>query len=187
MRPGNSAVLNNLGLTLIDQEKLPEAIAAFNKAIEIDPKHAIAYSNLGFTLDKQGRLNEAIVSIRKAIEIDPKYAHDHNRLGSCLAHRGSWTRPSPAYRKAIELDPKVRRCPLQPRHCPEGAGESWTRPSPATARPSNSTRNSPTPTATSAMPCMPRRTLDEAIACLPQGHRTRSEIRQQPTSTSATS
>src|SRR5262249_20633827 len=40
VRPESSAVYNNLGLAFHDQGKLPEAIAAYHKAIEIDPKLA---------------------------------------------------------------------------------------------------------------------------------------------------
>ena len=61
------------------------------------------------------------------------------------------------YRKAIELDPNDADGLQQPRRRPARRRRSWTRPSPPTARPSNSTRNTPTPTTTSASPCATRR------------------------------
>ena len=74
--------LNNLGNVLIDQKKLDEAIAGYRKAIEIDPKHAVAHYNLGLALREQKKLDEAIAAYRKAIEIDPIDAKPYNNLGS---------------------------------------------------------------------------------------------------------
>src|SRR5208282_5372871 len=59
--------LNSLGLTLVDDNQLAEAIAAFRKAIAIDPKFADAYFNLGNALRDKNQLAEAIAAYRKAI------------------------------------------------------------------------------------------------------------------------
>ena len=37
----------NLGITLAKQEKYEEAIAAYEKAIQLNPQYASAYNNLG--------------------------------------------------------------------------------------------------------------------------------------------
>jgi eukaryotic-like serine/threonine-protein kinase len=106
VRPGNSSVYNNLGTTLLNQKKLPEAVAAFRKATENAPKQAFFYSNLGFALHQQGKLDEAIVCCCKAIELDPKFANAYNILGLSLHDQGKVDDAIASYRKAIELNPK---------------------------------------------------------------------------------
>ena len=64
----------NLGLALMAKNQLDEAIAEFKKAIELDPKDAIAHYNLGIALQAKNHLDEAIAEYRKAIELDPNYA-----------------------------------------------------------------------------------------------------------------
>ena len=53
-----------------------------NKAIEINPKSALAYSNLGWTYEAIGDERRAIAHYRKALEIDPSLeaARDNLKL-----------------------------------------------------------------------------------------------------------
>ena len=84
-----------------------EAIACFRKAIELDPKDAMAHNNLGDALRQKGQVDEAIACYRKAIELDPKYAAAHCNLGTiCSIPSGDYEAAIACYRKAIELDPK---------------------------------------------------------------------------------
>ncbi len=71
IRPGNYAVYNNLGNALASQQKLPEAIAAYHKAIELDAKFAKAFHNLGAALDSRQKPepDEAITAYGSAIAI----------------------------------------------------------------------------------------------------------------------
>jgi len=96
---------NNLGFDLGKQGKLDEAIAAYRKAIQIDPNYANAHNNLGFELCKQGKLDEAIAAHRKAIQIDPNNAIFYNGLGFDLNKQGKLDEEIAAYRKAIQIDP----------------------------------------------------------------------------------
>src|SRR5262249_37411154 len=60
--PRNSGFpLIALGLALKQRGELDEAIACYNKAIEIDPKDVIAHGDLGNALADKGQLDEAIV------------------------------------------------------------------------------------------------------------------------------
>ena len=51
---------NNLGITLSEQQKFPEATMAYQKAIELNPKSATPYANLGSALFEQKKYPEAI-------------------------------------------------------------------------------------------------------------------------------
>jgi superkiller protein 3 len=83
-----------------------EAIAAYRKAIELDPRFALAHSNLGNALLDQKKPDEAIAAYRKAIELDPNLTLAHNNLGNALRDQKKLPEAVAAFRKAIELDPK---------------------------------------------------------------------------------
>ena len=53
-----------------------------NKALELNPKSALAYSNLGWTYEAMGDERKAIAHYRKALEIDPSLeaARDNLKL-----------------------------------------------------------------------------------------------------------
>jgi PAS domain S-box-containing protein len=60
------------GLRLYYREgKYEEAIAAFDRAIEIDPSHAFAWHDRGLCLQALERDDEALASITKALELAP--------------------------------------------------------------------------------------------------------------------
>ena len=82
------------------------AVASYRKAIELDPKYAMAHNNLGSALGAKGQLDAAMASFDKAIELDSKYAMAHNNLGNALHRKGQLDAAIVSYRKAIELDPK---------------------------------------------------------------------------------
>jgi len=60
------------GKRLYDARKYEEAVASFDKAIEIDPKNADAWNHKGNAIYYFSRFDDAIACYDKAIEIDPK-------------------------------------------------------------------------------------------------------------------
>ena len=55
----------------LEQQQVLAAIVLLLKAIQLDPKYAIAHSNLGNILKDVGKFKDAESSYRKAIEINP--------------------------------------------------------------------------------------------------------------------
>jgi superkiller protein 3 len=93
------------GLDLRKQGKVSEAIAVYQKALEIYPNNALAYVNLGNALSEQGKQKEALTAYNKALNINPKSAIAYWGLGNALSEQGKLDEAIAAYRKAINIDP----------------------------------------------------------------------------------
>ena len=60
---------NNLGKTYKAQGKLDEAIAAFEKAISVNPSDARAYYNLGIIYAERGDDGDAMTQYKQALHL----------------------------------------------------------------------------------------------------------------------
>jgi tetratricopeptide (TPR) repeat protein len=98
---------NYLGFALAACGEIDDAMAHYQKALEINPNYALAHTNLGIALADRGQLEDAIIHFQKAVEINPGYALAHNNLGFALADRGRIDEALIHYRKALEIDPKL--------------------------------------------------------------------------------
>jgi tetratricopeptide (TPR) repeat protein len=96
-----------LGGTLDRANKPDEAIAAFQRAIDLNPKVAYPHNGLGNVYHSLGRHDEAIAAFQRAIDLDPKDAAPCNGLGNLYADLGRHDEAIAAYQRAIDLDPKV--------------------------------------------------------------------------------
>ena len=94
-----------MGVTLKEQRKPDEAIAAYNKALSIKPDYAEAYNNMGNALKDQGKLDEAIAAYNKALSIKPDYANAYNNMGVTLQEQGKLDDAIAAYNKALSIKP----------------------------------------------------------------------------------
>ena len=86
-------------------EARPKAMAAVNKALELDDTLAEAHTSLGLILNSEGKFEEAAVAYRKAIELDPTYSMAHLWYGNTL---NALDRPEEVieqYRIAAKLEP----------------------------------------------------------------------------------
>jgi tetratricopeptide (TPR) repeat protein len=95
----------NLGTALKAQGDLEGAIAAYRRAIDLEPKFAAAHTNLGTALMAQGDLEGAIAAYRRALALDPKLAMAHYNLGNALYTKGDLAGAIAAFRQATALDP----------------------------------------------------------------------------------
>lgn len=110
---------NNWGSDLVGQGRYEEAVAAFSKAIDIDPNNAkahynmpAAYNHLGLGLTKMGKHEEAVEAFRKAVSMDPKSAVSnnnlaiaYNNLGLDLFKQGDYQKAVVALREANRIKP----------------------------------------------------------------------------------
>ena len=82
-----------------------EAIAAFDRAIEMSSNNYAAYGGRGFALYKSERYEDAILSLDKAIEINPSHNLTWRIYGSVLHKLGRDEEALIKFDKAIELNP----------------------------------------------------------------------------------
>jgi len=81
-----------------------EAIACYDKAIEINPYYADAFYNKGMALSATSKFTEAITSFDKAIEINPYYADAFYNKGMALSATSKFTEAIFSYEKTLEID-----------------------------------------------------------------------------------
>ncbi|MGD8228980.1 MAG: tetratricopeptide repeat protein, partial [Desulfobacteraceae bacterium] len=67
----------NLGVSLMQQEKLDEAIEAFKEAIASSARMFEAWVNLGYIYFKRGDLEQVAYANQKAVEVEPRYARGY--------------------------------------------------------------------------------------------------------------
>jgi tetratricopeptide (TPR) repeat protein len=90
-----------------DQGNLDEAMAHFQKAVQIYPDFAEARGGLGSCLFQKGQVDEAISEYQKALKIRPHLAKTHNNLATALAQKGKLDEALSHYQQALQSDPKV--------------------------------------------------------------------------------
>ena len=96
---------NNLGNALLQKGNVEEAIAHFQKALQIYPDYAGAHNNLGNALIKKGSVDEAIAHYQRALQITPDSAEAHNNLGGALLQKGNVDEAIAHYQKALQINP----------------------------------------------------------------------------------
>ena len=81
----NAATWIQLGMVRLQQGKAPDASAAFEKAIELDPEMPDAYNTAGAIWFEIGDTARAETELRHAIRLQPNSAPAHDNLGNLLS------------------------------------------------------------------------------------------------------
>jgi superkiller protein 3 len=120
--PRNVRLYNNLGLALMhkvnaktfgkrekrarEAKYIKAAIDAFKKALEINPKFALAYLNLGEAYEAHGQTSQSLEMFEKYVEIRPSDVNGLNRLGIAYKLLGQYDNATKVFEKAIKRNPK---------------------------------------------------------------------------------
>lgn len=107
------------GTLLAELERLPEAIAAFERALALDASlhdareewvavqlrlAAGEHLDRALCLHEHGELEQAYLACRFAIALQPEWAAAHNVHGMLLEHLGEYAAALEAYRCALDLE-----------------------------------------------------------------------------------
>ncbi len=90
LQPSNPIIQHDLGLACLEVGRIPEAIEAFERAVDSNPRYADAYFRLGIALEKLGNIDAAIVAYDRATELLPSLTEAWCRAGALvytLGHR----------------------------------------------------------------------------------------------------
>ncbi len=96
-----------LGQAKIKAHELDEAIAALDRAIQLDPTLAAAWAERGAAREEKGDRDGAIADLTKAIELAPELALLWANRGSMRHRKGDLDGAIADGTRAIELDPTL--------------------------------------------------------------------------------
>lgn len=106
MEPGNAHTYYNLALALESADDLNGARAALEKAVDADPKMALARGELGRLALTAGDRAGARKWLEQAVALDPQLVSALGNLGVIYAEEGNNAKAEAALRQALEGDPK---------------------------------------------------------------------------------
>jgi tetratricopeptide (TPR) repeat protein len=104
---------NNLGVLLVGQGRLDEAIAEYQRALEIRPDYPDVYNNLGTIWANRGQLDKAmdyyrrsLDCYRRAVEINPSCVVVHCNLGNLCEQKEKFDESLAHFQQALAMAPK---------------------------------------------------------------------------------
>ena len=95
---------HDLGNSLQESGRFDEAVAAYKKAIELNPNFSWSYHSLGDVLLKLEKWEEAVAAYKKAVELNPDFSWSYHNLGDALLKLRQWEEAAVAYRCEIALN-----------------------------------------------------------------------------------
>jgi tetratricopeptide (TPR) repeat protein len=82
-----------------------EAIMAYTRVLNINPRFVKAYNNRGLAWADKGNYDRAITDFNSVLEINPRYAIAYYNRGNVWNDKGNLDRAIADYNKALEIDP----------------------------------------------------------------------------------
>ena len=103
--PQNPAVWSNRGNVRVGQYKLTEAIADFDRSIELAPEYPDAYLNRGIAYEGKRLWDEAISDYNRVLAITPQDPVALNNRGNAKAGQKQWQDALKDYQQAALIAP----------------------------------------------------------------------------------
>jgi len=110
LRPKYIEAENNLGLSLRELNKLDQAKAAFQAAIDWQsgsPVDAQPYLNLGTLLTEQGDFDKAILNLAQAVTLSPHNPKTHEELANAYKAQNKLPDAQSELERAVALAPDI--------------------------------------------------------------------------------
>jgi aspartate beta-hydroxylase len=105
LAPAHPAVLNELGVRMLQRGEAENARALFRRATEADPRHPALWSNLASSLHALERLDDELDALEKALALEPRHLSALLQKGTLLEERGDPRNAARVYRNALATIP----------------------------------------------------------------------------------
>jgi Tfp pilus assembly protein PilF len=96
---------NNLGLAFLHQGDFARAAAAYQEAIDLEPRNASYRFNLGLAYEKQGDDESAIAAFKEAIVLRPDYSKAYLSMALSFQRLGKIAQARQALQQLLRLNP----------------------------------------------------------------------------------
>ena len=103
--PNHPAVLNELGVRMLQRGDAEQARGLFQRATVADPRHPALWSNLASSLRALNRPDEELDALERALAIEPRHLSALLQKGTLLEERGDPRNAARAYRNALAVIP----------------------------------------------------------------------------------
>lgn len=103
--PNSWLAHENLAGLYFQNGQMDEAIAQFQRSLEIQPRNEFAHNSLGIVFVRLGRVDEAIVQFQEAVDTEPNEVDAHNNLATLLLQKGRVDEAMVHFRKMLEIEP----------------------------------------------------------------------------------
>jgi aspartyl/asparaginyl beta-hydroxylase (cupin superfamily)/Tfp pilus assembly protein PilF len=101
LAPAHPAVLNELGLHMMQRGDAQKARELFRRATSTDPNHPSLWSNLAQSLHILGLPAEAMEALERALTLEPRHPAALLQKGAILEERGEVRKAAQIYRAAL--------------------------------------------------------------------------------------
>jgi Flp pilus assembly protein TadD len=101
LRPNESSLFNNLGVSLLLKGDYEEAVGSFNEALKFETNSDKVHNNLALALCKLGRYPEAIEVFKKG----GSEASAYNNVGYVFLMEGNYQKAMEAFERSLEINP----------------------------------------------------------------------------------
>lgn len=103
--PGHPAVLNELGLQMMQRGDPAKARELFRRATQADPNHPALWSNLAASLGALGLPQEELEAVERALALEPRHLSALLQKAALIEARGDAPNAARAYRNALAVLP----------------------------------------------------------------------------------
>ena len=109
--PDLAPVHRILGLLMYNSGRYDQAVAEYQRAIELEPGNSDAYRRRGIAYQADGQVDPALSEYRRAIQVEPSYYRNHQALGDFWFKLGNYDQAVENWLRAVKLapaEPRVR-------------------------------------------------------------------------------
>jgi aspartate beta-hydroxylase len=105
LAPSHPAVLNELGLLMMQRGDAGKARELFTRATQADPGHPSLWSNLAASLNALGLAQDEMAAVERALALEPRHLASLLQKAALIEARGDTRNAARAYRNALATLP----------------------------------------------------------------------------------